>query len=62
MNDRSVIIITGEEMSSLSNKIFKLKVRPRADHSSILSEFINEHKIKIDNFHINLEFLNLSLN
>ena len=46
MNDRSVIIITGEEMSSLSNQIFNIKVRPRSDHSCILSEFINEHKIK----------------
>lgn len=46
MNDRSVIIITGEEISSLSNQIFKLKVRPRYDHSCVLSEFINEHKIK----------------
>lgn len=46
MNDRSVIIITGEEMSSLSNQVFNIKVRPRSDHSCILSEFVNEHKIK----------------
>jgi len=49
VKNRVVNIITGDEMNDLSNKTFELEVHPKCDHSYILSEFMNEQKIKYKN-------------
>lgn len=46
MKDRSVIVITGEEMDSLSNQIYELNIYPKKDHSYVLAEFIKKNKIE----------------
>lgn len=50
MNNRKVIIITGEKMESLSNQLFKIDVHPKCDHSYMLAEFIEENKIEYPYF------------